>query len=66
VDGLDEERESGAQMALGFGVKTREDVAFLTGKSDIAISYTEAVRQLSTNGVECMGEFLGSLRDPIG
>jgi tryptophan synthase alpha chain len=53
-------------MALGFGVKTREDVAFLTGKSDIAISYTEAVRQLSTNGVECMGEFLGSLRDPIG
>ena len=49
-------------LAMGFGIKTKQDVDFLKGKVDLAICCTEAVKILVEKGVEEMGVFLQSLR----
>ncbi len=49
-------------LALGFGVRTPEDVAYLRGKVDVAIVGTEAIRVLQSGGVEAVGEFMRALR----
>jgi tryptophan synthase alpha chain len=49
-------------LAVGFGVASREDVAFLTGKADIAVVGTQSLRVLDTEGVAAVGRFLRELR----
>ena len=49
-------------LALGFGVKTREDVTFLEGKVDIAVVGSQMIRLVDTDGVASIGPFIESLR----
>jgi tryptophan synthase alpha chain len=49
-------------LALGFGVKSRQDVAAISGKVEIAVVGTETIRVLDRSGVEAVRPFLKSLR----
>jgi tryptophan synthase alpha chain len=49
-------------LALGFGVKSREDVAAISGKVEIAVVGSETIRVLDQSGVEAVRPFLESLR----
>jgi tryptophan synthase alpha chain len=49
-------------LALGFGVKQREDVAALTGKVDIAVIGSETIRLIDQRGIDSVGPFIASLR----
>ncbi len=48
-------------LALGFGVKRREDVEFLKGKVDIAIIGSEMIRLVDEKGVDFVGDFIKGL-----
>jgi tryptophan synthase alpha chain len=49
-------------LALGFGVKEKEDVDFLKGKADIAVVGSQTIRLVDQEGVGAVGEFIKSLR----
>ena len=49
-------------LALGFGVKSAEDVRFLTGKADLAVVGSETLRVIERAGVAGVEPFLRSLR----
>ncbi len=49
-------------LALGFGVKDRADIDFLTGKVDIAVIGTETIRLVDQHGVGAVGGFIRSLQ----
>ena len=49
-------------LALGFGVKDKADVDFLTGKVDIAVIGTQTIRLVEQFGVHAVGDFIRSLR----
>jgi tryptophan synthase alpha chain len=49
-------------LALGFGVKDKADVDFLTGKVDIAVIGTQTIRIVEDQGVAAVGDFIRSLR----
>ena len=49
-------------LALGFGVKDKSDVDFLTGKVDIAVIGTQTIRILEEQGVAGVSEFIRGLR----
>ena len=49
-------------LALGFGVKNRKDVAFITGKADIAVIGSQTIRIVENQGVGAVGDFIKSLR----
>jgi tryptophan synthase alpha chain len=49
-------------LALGFGVRSPKDVAFLEGKADIAVVGSETLRIVDEHGVDAAGEFIRSLR----
>jgi len=48
-------------LAVGFGVKSREDVEFLKGKADIAVVGSETIRVLEQEGVNAVRPFIESL-----
>ncbi len=48
-------------LALGFGIKEKEDVDFLKGKADIAVIGTQSIRVMEESGVGAVGEFIGGL-----
>ncbi len=48
-------------LAVGFGVKTREDVDFLRGKADIAVVGSETIRVLENEGVAGVKPFIKQL-----
>lgn len=50
-------------LALGFGVKGKEDVDFLKGKADIAVIGSETIRLVDSEGVDAVGGFIKSLRN---
>ena len=52
---------TGLPLAVGFGVKDAEDVAFLKGKADIAVVGSETIRVLDEHGVEAVGPFVAGL-----
>ncbi len=54
-------KATGLPLALGFGVKDRSDIEFLTGKADIAVIGTQALRMVETGGIENLSVFLGDL-----
>jgi tryptophan synthase alpha chain len=49
-------------LALGFGVKDKQDVDFLKGKADIAVIGTQTIRIIDEQGVDAVGEFIRSIR----
>jgi tryptophan synthase alpha chain len=49
-------------LALGFGVKDRDDVEFLRGKADIAVIGSQTIRLIDEQGVDSVGPFIRSLR----
>ncbi|MBW1728702.1 MAG: tryptophan synthase subunit alpha [Deltaproteobacteria bacterium] len=49
-------------LALGFGVKEKEDVDFLKGKADIAVVGSQTIRLVDQKGVGAVGQFIKSLR----
>jgi tryptophan synthase alpha chain len=49
-------------LAVGFGVKSRDDVGHLLGKVDIAVVGSETLRVIDTDGVGAVGRFVKSLR----
>jgi tryptophan synthase alpha chain len=49
-------------LALGFGVKDKADIDFLSDKVDIAVVGTQTLRVLEQGGVEAVGGFIESLR----
>lgn len=48
-------------LALGFGVKGREDIDFLTGKADIAVIGTQTIRLVEEEGVGAVKGFIEGL-----
>ena len=48
-------------LALGFGVKSRDDVDFIRGRADIAVIGSETIRVLDEGGVDAVGPFIRSL-----
>ena len=51
-------------LAVGFGISTREDVRYLTGKADIAVIGTATIRLVEEKGPEAVGPFIAGLRQP--
>lgn len=49
-------------LAVGFGIRGREEVAYLEGKADIAVIGTETIRLVDEQGPEAVGPFIKSLR----
>jgi tryptophan synthase alpha chain len=49
-------------LAVGFGVKRREDVDFLKGKADIAVVGSQTIRLMDREGPGAVGDFVLSLR----
>ena len=49
-------------LALGFGVKSAEDVRFLTGKAEIAVIGTATIRLVELRGVEAVADYISGLR----
>lgn len=49
-------------LAMGFGVKSPEDVAFLSGKVDIAVIGSKLITLHETEGAAALAPFLKSLR----
>ena len=49
-------------LAVGFGIRSKKDVDFLTGKADIAVIGTETIRLVDEKGAEAVGPFIAGLR----
>ena len=49
-------------LAVGFGIRGREDVDQLLGKADIAVIGSETIRIVDEHGPEAAGPFLAGLR----
>lgn len=49
-------------LAVGFGVKDRDDVDYLRGKADIAVIGSETLRLVTERGIDSVRPFLESLR----
>jgi tryptophan synthase alpha chain len=49
-------------LAVGFGIRNRDDVAALAGKADMAVIGSETIRLVDENGAEAVGPFINSLR----
>lgn len=54
-------RATSLPLAVGFGLKDRQDVEFLRGKADIAIVGSETLRVLSASGIRATGDFIKTL-----
>jgi len=55
-------RATDLPLALGFGVKEKNDIDFLKGKTDIAVIGSQTIRLVEKEGVGAVGEFVRSLR----
>lgn len=55
-------RATDLPLAVGFGLKSREDVEFLKGKVDIAVIGSQSLRVLDEQGVAGVKTFLSNLR----
>ena len=55
-------RATSLPLAVGFGIRSRDDVDFLTGKADIAVIGTETIRLVDAQGPEAVGPFIAGLR----
>jgi tryptophan synthase alpha chain len=49
-------------LAVGFGVKDRDDVTYLAGKADIAVIGSQTIRVVEDDGPKAVGDFIRSVR----
>ncbi len=49
-------------LALGFGVKNRDDISFLEGKADVAIIGTQSILAMEKEGIPGLKRFILSLQ----
>ncbi len=49
-------------LAVGFGVKQKEDVDFLKGRAEIAVIGTQTIRIVEEKGIDAVEDFIGGLR----
>lgn len=56
-------RATDLPLAVGFGVKGRDDVEFLRGRADIAVIGSETIRLVEERGASAVAPFIRSLRD---
>ena len=49
-------------IAVGFGIRSREDILALTGRADMAVIGSETIRLVDAEGPEAVGPFIASLR----
>jgi tryptophan synthase alpha chain len=49
-------------LAVGFGIRSKDDIDFLTGKADIAVIGTETIRLVDEMGADAVGPFIAGLR----
>jgi tryptophan synthase alpha chain len=49
-------------LAVGFGIRNREDVAALKGRAEIAVIGSETIRLVDEMGPEAVGPFIAGLR----
>jgi tryptophan synthase alpha chain len=50
-------------LAVGFGISSREDITYLTGKADIGVIGTATINLVNDKGAEAVGPFIKGLRD---
>jgi tryptophan synthase alpha chain len=55
-------RATDLPLAVGFGVKDREDVDFLRGKADIAVIGSQTIRIFDQHGSAAVKDFIAGLR----
>jgi tryptophan synthase alpha chain len=55
-------RSTTLPLAVGFGISSRADIAFLTGRADIGVIGTATINLVDKEGPEAVGPFLASLR----
>ena len=53
---------SGVPLAVGFGIRSAEDIALLSGKADMAVIGSETIRLVDREGVAAVGPFIATLR----
>jgi tryptophan synthase alpha chain len=49
-------------LAVGFGIRDRDDVASLVGKAEIAVIGSETIRLVDEKGADAVGPFIDGLR----
>ena len=49
-------------IAVGFGIRNRDDVAALTGKADMAVIGSQTIKLVDEQGPEAVGPFIAGLR----
>jgi tryptophan synthase alpha chain len=55
-------RSTDLPLAVGFGVRQRSDIAFLTNRAEIAVVGTETIRRYDTGGLAAVRSFIAELR----
>ena len=55
-------RATSLPLAVGFGVRSRDDIDFLRGKADIAVVGSQTIRLVDEAGLQAVGPFLKNLR----
>jgi len=55
-------RATDLPLALGFGVKEKQDIDFLKGRVEIAVIGSETIRIIDTDGVAAVEDFIRGLR----
>lgn len=53
---------TGLPLAVGFGIRGKADVDYLTGRADIAVIGTETIRLVDEKGPAAVGPFIAGLR----
>lgn len=54
-------RATNLPLAVGFGISSRDDVAMLTGKADMAVIGTATIKLVDSQGPEAVGPFIAGL-----
>lgn len=49
-------------LAVGFGIRNREDITAITGKADMAVIGSETIRLVDLEGAEAVAPFIAGLR----
>lgn len=55
-------RATSKPLAVGFGIRSAEDIATLKGKADMAVIGSETIRLVDDKGAEAVGPFIANLR----
>ncbi len=56
-------RSTRRPLAVGFGISSKKDVDYLTGKADIAVIGTRTIKLVDAEGAAAVGPFIRGLRE---